>query len=73
MSRAPTPFAVALDGFDRAMRVAEKHRRELKTRFGFTDAQIGHAVLARRKTLRGPYGALATAVLVAKQRMERES
>jgi hypothetical protein len=46
--KRPTPFDVALAGFDKAMRVAEKHRHELKSRFGFTDPQIGAAVLARR-------------------------
>lgn len=64
--RQPTPFNVALAAFDDAMKVAEIHRRELKQRFGFTDAQIGLAVLARRKT--NPYRELAKATLAAKQR-----
>lgn len=69
--RTPTPFAAALAGFDGAMAEAEKYRRELKTRFGFNDHQIGHAILARRKKeLRGPYGGLAKAMHAAKQRMK---
>jgi hypothetical protein len=58
----------ALAGFDAAMKVADKHRRELKTRYGFTDKQIGLAVLARRKS--GPYRRLAMATLRAKTRMD---
>lgn len=67
MKRA-TPFDKALAAFDDAMRVAEKHRHELKTRFGFTDPQIGLAVLARRKS--NPYRELAKATAAAKSRMK---
>jgi hypothetical protein len=67
--KAPTPFDTALVGFDVAMRAAEKHRRELKQRFGFTDQQIGLAVLARRNP-GGPYRQLAKATLAAKLRMK---
>jgi hypothetical protein len=69
--KRPTPFDVAIAGFDKAMRVAEKHRHELKSRFGFTDAMIGHAVLARRaKDRGGPMKGLAKATLAAKERMK---
>ena len=68
-ARTLSPFATALAGFDNAMAVAEKYRRELKTRFGFDDATIGRLVLARRGKARGPYGELAKATLAAKQRM----
>jgi hypothetical protein len=61
-----TPFNKALASFDAAMRIADRHRHELKTRFGFTDQQIGLAVLARRKT--NQYRELAKAVVAAKQR-----
>lgn len=69
--RAPTPFDTALAGFDMAMRVAEKHRSELKKRFGFTDHQIGMAVLARRNT-GNPYRELAKAVIAAKKRLDAQ-
>lgn len=68
MKRAARPFDVALAGFERAMRIAEVHRRELKQRFGFTDAMIGTAVLARRKS--NAYRDLAKSVIAAKERMK---
>jgi hypothetical protein len=37
-----------VEGFDKAMRVAEKHRQALKRKFGFTDQQIGAMTMARR-------------------------
>jgi hypothetical protein len=65
--RTPTRAEASLAKFDAAMREAETHRRELKTRYGFTDAQIGFAVLARRgKTSRHPHVDLAKAFLAAK-------
>ena len=45
-----------LDAFDRAMRVAEIHRRSLRVKFGLSDAQIGQLTLARRRTPRSAMG-----------------
>jgi hypothetical protein len=70
MKKQPTQFNVALASFDEAMRIAERHRHEMKTRFGFTDEQIGSAVMARRAKQRGgPMKQLARATLAAKLRM----
>jgi hypothetical protein len=69
--KQPTQFDTALASFDDAMRIAERHRNELKNRFGFTDKQIGSAVMARRAKQRG--GAmkkLARATLAARLRMD---
>jgi hypothetical protein len=59
-----------LDAFDRAMRVAETHRRCLRDRYGLSDAQIGQLTLARRRTPRSVMGQYAAAVVTAKRRLE---
>ena len=39
--REQTPHNAAVSGFAEAINVAEKHRRTLKRRFGYSDPQIG--------------------------------
>ena len=39
--REQTPHNAAIQGFATAINEAEKHRRALKRRFGYTDQQIG--------------------------------
>lgn len=63
-------LAVALDNFDQAMRVAERHRGMLKKVYGLTDQQIGQMTLARRRKPRGAIGQFAAVTLAAKQRKQ---
>ena len=52
--REQTPHNAAVAGFSVAINEAEKHRRVLKRRFGYTDPQIGTMAMNynRRKTTR---------------------
>jgi len=60
----------ALDAFDKAMQIAERHRSTLKQTYGLTDAQIGMMTLARRRKPRSAIGQFAAATLAAQQRMQ---
>lgn len=64
------PMLDALDAFDKAMQIAERHRSTLKQTYGLTDAQIGMMTLARRRKPRSTMGQFAAATLAAKQRLE---
>lgn len=51
--REQTPHNAAIHGFTVAINEAEKHRRVLKRRFGYTDPQIGTMAMihnARKRT-----------------------
>ena len=52
--REQTPHNAAIVGFTTAINEAEKHRRVLKRRFGYTNSQIGTMAMNynRRKTTR---------------------
>jgi hypothetical protein len=52
--REQTPHNVAVRGFAVAINEAEKHRRVLKRRFGYTDPQIGTMALAYNSRKRTP-------------------
>jgi hypothetical protein len=52
--REQTPHNAAVAGFATAIGEAEKHRRVLKRRFGYTDSQIGTMAMAYNSRKRTP-------------------
>ena len=57
----------AFNEFARGMAISERARSVLKSRYGFTDQQIGLITLKRQR--RTPMQQLAAATLAAKQRL----
>jgi exonuclease VII small subunit len=61
----------ALNQFAEGMAIAERARAVLKSRYGFTDQQIGRITLQRQR--RTPMQQLAAATLAAKQKLNAKA